>query len=141
MKLRQVRAVVSAVVAMLLTMSAMAQEPIAGGRPASTMSRPMGLTMVPVARHPEEPYAFPYSCYRLGRCSGYDLHRFRGRPNRLTRLAPAAPAESSELPSSIDYIWVFVPVVPEENIVPKYRAASQVRDEHRGVGRPIDDAD
>ena len=31
----------------------------------------------------------PASCYRIGRCSAYDLYRFRDRPNRLTRLARA----------------------------------------------------
>ena len=85
--------------------------------------------------------AVPYSCYRIGRCSAYDLYYFRDRPNRLTRLAPEAPAESVESPPSIHYQWFFVPVTPEENILPKYRTASQVRDEYRAVGRPIDGPD
>jgi hypothetical protein len=139
MKLQQVAVVVSAIVGMLSTTSATAQEPIASGQPASAAGLPMmGLTMVPIARYPDETYAFAYSCYRIGRCSAYDLYRFRDRPNRLTRLAPAAPAVSDGLPSSIDYVWVFVPVTTEENILPEYRAASQVRDEFRAVSRLID---
>ena len=140
MKRLPVRVFVSAVVELLLTMSAFAQEPIAGEHIAST-SRPMELTMMPVARDPDETYVAPYACYRLGRCSAYDLYRYRYRPNRLTRLAPAAPAESDDLAASSDYVWFFVPVTPEENILPKYRAASQVREEHRAVSRPIDDPD
>jgi len=138
MKLRQVRVVVAAVTGMLLTMSAIAQEPIAEGQPASLRAGPMGLTTVPVVRYPDETYPVPYSCYRLGRCSAYDLYRFRDRPNRLTRLAPAAPTDSDDVPSSIDYVWVFVPVTAEENVRPQYQAASQVRDEYRAVSRPIE---
>ena len=98
-------------------------------------TRSMDLTMMPVVRYPDETYALPYSCYRIRRCSAYDIYLFRDRPNRLTRLAPEAPIETP----SIDYLWFFVQVTPEENILPKYRAVSQVRDEHRAVSRPIDD--
>ena len=79
----------------------------------------------------------PASCYRIGRCSAYDLYLFRDRPNRLTRLAPQAPPEGGAR-LAIHYSWVLVPVTPEENILPKYRTASQVRDEYGAVGRPID---
>ena len=81
--------------------------------------------MVRVVPYPDEIYglpgvapAVPYSCYRIGRCSAFDLYRFRDRPNRLTRLAPEAPTESDALPPSILYQWFFVPVTPEENILP-----------------------
>ena len=94
--------------------------------------------MVRVVPHLDEMYALPSdappSCYRIGRCSAQDLYRFRDRPNRLTRLAPEAPPA----PSSIQYQWFLVPVTPEENIVPRYRTASQLRDEYRAVGSPID---
>ena len=83
----------------------------------------------------------PASCYRIGRCSLYDLYRFRDRPNRLTRLAPEAPPEGGARLPSIHYLWVLVPVTPEENILPKYRTASQVRDEYHAVGTPIDEPD
>jgi hypothetical protein len=125
----------------LLTVSAMAREPIAPAEAGSTAGRAMELTMMPVVRYADDTYEFPYSCYRLGRCSAYDLYQFRDRPNRLTRLAPAAPAQSDEQLSPIDYAWFFVQVTPEENILPKYRAASQVRDEHRAVSRPFAEAD
>jgi hypothetical protein len=99
-----------------------------------------------IVPYPDEKYtpsgvapAVPYaSCYRVGRCSADDLYRFRDRPNRLTRLAPEAPPETVTWPASVQYIWFFVPVTPEEDILPKYRTASQVRDEYRAVGRPID---
>ena len=94
--------------------------------------------MVRVVPHLDEMYALPAdappSCYRIGRCSVQDLYRFRNRPNRLTRLAPEAP----QAPSSIQYQWFLVPVTPEENIVQRYRTASQLRDEYRAVGSPID---
>jgi len=97
--------------------------------------------MMRVFPYPDEMYslpgvapAVPYACYRVGRCSAYDLYRFRDRPNRLTRLAPEPPPE----PPSSRYVWLLVPVTPEENILPKYRTSSQVRDAYRTVGRPID---
>ncbi len=101
--------------------------------------------MMRVVPYPDEMYplpgvapAVPFSCYRIGRCSAYDLYRFRDRPNRLTRLAPETPTESDAVPPSVHYVWFFAPVTPEENILPKYRTASQVRDEYRAAGRPID---
>src|SRR4029453_5711659 len=129
-------------VAMLLSMWAAAQGPIASDQPASVSGPPLGATMMRVVPYPYEMYmlpgaapAVPYQLgCRVGRCSAYDLYRFRDRPNRLTRLAPEAPPER---PSSIYYQWFLVPVTPQENILPKYRAASQIRDEYRGVGRPI----
>lgn len=145
--MKTIRAAVAGAVGMLLSMSAAAQGPIASGRPASVGGPFIEPTMMRVAPYPDDTYTFPgvapavpYSCYRVGRCSSYDLYRFRDRPNRLTRLAPEAPPESIAPAPSIDYLWVFVPVTPEENILPKYRTASQVRDEHHAVGRPIDDA-
>ena len=102
-------------------------------------------TMMRVVPYPDEMYtlsgapARPYaSCYRVGRCSANDLYRFRDRPNRLTRLAPEAPPESVAWPPSVRYMWFLAPVTPEENILPKHRTASQIRDEYRAVGRPID---
>ena len=92
--------------------------------------------MVWVLPYVDETDAVPYSCYRFRRCSAYDLYYFRDRPNRLARLAPEPPTEGAELLPSI--AWVFVPVTPEENILPSYRAASQIRDEYRTVGKPIE---
>jgi hypothetical protein len=143
--MKTIRAVVPGAVGMLLSISAAAQGPIASDQPAFVTGRPMGPTMMRVVPYPDEMYtlpgvapAFPYSCYRIGRCTAYDLYRFRDRPNRLTRLAPEAPTESDALPPPSHYLWVFVPVTPEENILPKYRTASQVRVEYRAVSRPID---
>lgn len=141
-----IRAILPGAVGVLLSMSAAAQGLIASDQPVSVTGPPMEPTMMRVVPYPDEMYtlpgvapAVPYaSCYRVGRCSAYDLYRFRDRPNRLTRLAPEAPPESVVRPPSIQYLWFLVPVTPEENILPKYRTASQVRDEHRAVGRPID---
>jgi hypothetical protein len=143
--MKALRAVLPGAVGVLLSMSAAAQGPIASDQPASVAGPPMEPTMMRVVPYPDEMYALPgvapavpYAwCYRIGRCSAYDLYRFRDRPNRLTRLAPAPP-ESVAAPASIQYRWFLVPVTPEENILPKYRTASQVRDEYRAVGRPID---
>jgi hypothetical protein len=131
--------------AVLVSMSAAAQGLTASDQPASVAGPPIGPTMLRVVPYPDQMYALPgvapavpyASCYRVGRCSAYDLYRFRDRPNRLTRLAPEAPPESVG-PASIPYLWSLVPAIPEENILPQYRAASQVRDEYRAVGRPID---
>ena len=141
--MKTIRAVVPGAVAMLLWMSAAAQGPIAADQPASVTGPSLGVTMMPVVPYPYEMYPLPgaapetpyASCYRVGRCSAYDLYRFRDRPNRLTRLAPEAPPERAP---SIHYLWFLVPVTPEENILPKYRTSSQIRDEYRAVGRPID---
>lgn len=130
----------------LFSTSVVAQEPIASAPPAAF---PIGSTMMWLVPYPEEMYVpagaapeVPYaSCYRVGRCSAYDLYRFRDRPNRLARLAPEAPQESAAWPATITYRWVLVPATPEENIVPQYRAASQVRDEYRAVGTPLDRTD
>jgi len=143
---KTIRAVVPGAIGLLLSMSAAAQGLIASGQPASVNDPSMEPTMMRVAPYPDEMYAppgaaagVPYaSCYRIGRCSAYDLYRFRDRPNRLTRLAPEAPPEIVIRPLSIEYVWALVPVTPEENILPKYRTASQVRDEYRAVGRPVD---
>jgi hypothetical protein len=132
--------------AVLVSMSAVAQGLTAFDQPASVAGPPIGPTMLRVVPYPDQMYALPgvapavpyASCYRVGRCSAYDLYRFRDRPNRLTRLAPEAVPQSVAGRASIPYLWFLVPATPEENIVPKYRAASQVRDEYRAVGRPID---
>jgi hypothetical protein len=142
MKLWQLRAVVPGAVAMLLSMSAVEQGSVASDQPAPATSLSFQPTMMRVVPYPDETstvpgITVPYSCYRVGRCSAYDLYYFRDRPNRLTRLAPEAPAESVELPP-FSYQWVFVPVTSEENILPRYRTASQVRDEYRAVGRRLD---
>ena len=143
--MKTIRAVVPGAVGMLLAMSAAAQGPIASDQPASITGPAMEATMMRVLPYSGGMYRtlpgvapeFPYpSCYRVGRCSAYDLYRFRDRPNRLTRLAPEAPPEGVERPFSIHYLWFLVPVTPVENILPKYRTASQVRDEYRTVGRP-----
>ena len=98
--------------------------------------------MMRVVPYPDEMLAGdgPASCYRIGRCSAYDLYFFRDRPNRLTRLAPQAPPQGGA-PPAIQYQWVLAPVTPEENILPKYRTASRIRDEYRAVGTPIDGPD
>ena len=92
-----------------------------------------GITLPEIA--PGVPYA---SCYRVGRCSLLDLYRFRDRPNRLTRLAPEAPSDTSAGNGWNSYQWVLVPTTPDENVVPRYQGASRVRAEYRTVGVPID---
>ena len=144
--MKTIRAIVPGAVWMLLSMSAAAQGPIASDQPVSSTGPVMEPTMMRVVPYPDEMYplpgvapAVPYSCYRIGRCSAYDLYRFRDRPNRLTRLSPEAPLQTIALPASKYYLWVFVPITPEENILPEYQTASQVRDEYHAVGRRIDD--
>jgi len=127
-----VRGIFPGVVGMLISTSAATQGGISSAEPASRFGPPFEPTMIRVVRYPEEMYKVP-SCYRIGRCSAYDLYRFRDRPNWLTRLAPEAPAE----PPSIHYVWYLVPVTPAENILPKYRAASVVRDEYSAVGEAL----
>ena len=141
-----IRAILPGAVGVLLSMSAAAQGLIASDQPTFVTGPPVEPTMTRVVPYADEMYtlsgvapAYP-SCYRIGRCSANDLYRFRDRPNRLTRLAPEAPPESVAWSASVRYMWVLVPVTPEENIRPKYRTASQVRDEYRAVGRPIDDS-
>jgi hypothetical protein len=144
--IKTIRAILPGVVGVLISMSAAAEGSIASDLPAFVIGPTVEPTMMRVVPYPDETYmlsgaapAVPYaSCYRVGRCSANDLYRFRDRPNRLTRLAPEAPPESVAWPASVRYMLFFVPVTPEENILPKYRTASQVRDEYRAVGRPID---
>jgi hypothetical protein len=128
----------------LLAGSAAAQSIIARDQP-TIVGTPLGPTIMWVVPYRSEVHGPPdvapgaaYSCYRIGRCSAYDLYRFRDHPNRLTRLAPAAPRESGMEMPSMPFLRYLVPVTPDENITPQFRAASQVRDEYRAVGRPID---
>ena len=144
--MKTIGAILLGAVAVMLAMSIAAQGLISSDQPTSITGAAMEPTMMRVVPYPDEMYtqsgvapAVPYaSCYRVGRCSAYDLYRFRDRPNRLTRLAPEAPPENVAWPASVRYMWFLVPVTPEENILPKYRTASQVRNEYRAVGRPID---
>jgi hypothetical protein len=128
----------------LLSTAVTAQGLIASDQSAYEASPPIGTTMMQVVPYPYGMYALPDaepavpSCYRIGRCSAHDLYRFRDRPNWLTRLAPEAPRERVAEVVWIPYRWFLVPPTPEENILPRYRAASQVRDEYRAVSRPID---
>src|SRR5688572_5503158 len=82
-----IRAAVLGAVGMLLSMSVAAQGPIASDPPASVTGpsiEPTARRVVPYADEmPGVAPAVPYSCYRVGRCSAYDLYRFRDRPNRL----------------------------------------------------------
>lgn len=132
------RTVIHVAVASVLSLAASAQESLTLERPGSFADARTEPTLIQVAPYLDETHALPAdapaSCYRIGRCSAYDLWRFRDRPNRLTRLAPEAP---DARPPSI-YLWYLVPVTPEENILPKYRSASQIRDEYRALGAPID---
>jgi hypothetical protein len=120
----------------------MGQVPIASQRPAYLPGAPAEPTLMRVVPYPDEAHTLPGdsppSCYRIGRCSAYDLYRFRDRPNRLTRLAPEAPPEGAARPPSVLYVWLYAPVTPEENILPGYRTASQIRDEYRAAGKPIE---
>ena len=144
--MKTIRTILPGAVGVLLSMSAATQGLVASDQPTSVTGPPVEPTMMRVVPYPDEMYTqsgvapgVPYaSCYRIGRCSANDLYRFRDRPNRLTRLAPEAPPESVAWPASVRYMWFLVPVTLEENILPEYRTASQVRDEYRAVGRPID---
>lgn len=75
------------------------------------------------------------SCYRFGRCSLRDLEVFRDRPNRIDRLAPAAPDGAArvqvEPPRRVE-----VEPTSVENIRPEYRGASVPREEFEQSGRP-----
>ena len=105
--MKTIRGAIPGALAMLLSMPAAAQGPIAPDQPPLNTGGPfLEPTMMRVVRYPDEMLApsFQYSCYRIGRCSAYDLDRFRDRPNRLTRLAPEAPAETVALPRSIRYL-------------------------------------
>ena len=137
------------VVGVLLSTLATAQGFIGFDQPTSFIGPRAEPMMMPVVPYADEAYpqsgvapTLPYaSCYRMGRCSLNDLYRFRDRPDRLTRLAPQAPPESAPWAPSVQHMWSLVPVTPEENILPAYRTASQVRDEYRAVSRPIEDRD
>jgi len=131
---------------MLVSMSAISQGPVASDPMATASNPPLALTMLQVVPYPHEnitlreiapgvPYA---SCYRVGRCSLLDLYRFKDRPNRLTRLAPEAPSETGGGNGGNSYHWVLVPTTPDENVLPRYLGAGQVRAEYRSVGMPID---
>jgi len=135
-----IRVVVTHAMGVMLSMSAAAQGVIASDQPTPVIDASMEPTMMRVIAYPDEMYTAPEvpSCYRVGRCSAYDLYRFRDRPNRLTRLAPQAPPEGVMRSPSIEYLWILAPATPEENILPKYRTASKVRDEYRAFGKPID---
>ena len=142
--LTTLRAILPGLMAILLSASASAQDPSPPDRlSVMTVPRSMAPTLMQIAPDTDETYTpygigVPYpSCYRMRRCSAYDVYNFRDRPNRLTRLAPEAPTEADASDGSVSYVWLFVPVTPEESIVPKYRTASQVREEHRDVGKPI----
>jgi hypothetical protein len=130
-------------VAGVLSSSPAAQGETAIIHPPLAVARSFEPTMMRVVPYPDDSYALPavepYSCYRFRRCSVYDLYYHGDRPNWLTRLAPQPPAESVEPPASTQYQWFFVPVTPEKNILPKYWTASQVRDEYRAVGRPLEE--
>ena len=131
---------------MLLAVSAMSQETVASDPLDTASDFPLGLTMMQVVPYPHEAITLPEiapgvpyaSCYRIGRCSLLDLYRFRVRPNRLTRLAPETPLDSGAGNSWNSYRWVLVPITPDEDILPRYRRAGQVRPEYRTVGMPID---
>lgn len=130
--------VVPGAVGLLISMSSAAQAPT----PPTVVTRhsfePTMMRAEPYLDQLDDMPRFePYSCYRARRCSLQDLYYFADRPNRLTRLAPEAQEESVGLQSSMPYTWVFIPVTPEKNILPKYRSASQVRDEYRSIGTPL----
>ena len=74
------------------------------------------------------------ACLRVGRCTTLDVYLFQGQVNRLQRLAPIPPPqEASWFPHARPRP---VPPTPEQDIVPEYRSASQVRSEYVDVGRP-----
>jgi hypothetical protein len=131
---------------MLLSTSAMSEGSVASDPLATASDSPVGPAMmqsVPYLHEdislPEIAPGVPYaSCYRIGRCSALDLYRFRARPNRLTRLAPEAPSNTVSGNGWSPYGWVLIPITPDENILPRYRDAGQVRAEYRNVGMPID---
>jgi hypothetical protein len=75
------------------------------------------------------------SCYRFGRCSLRDLERFRDRPYRLDRLAPAAPDGGPRIEREAPGRANVAPT-PDENIRPEYRGASVPRTEFEASGRP-----
>src|SRR5262245_43573817 len=118
------------IVGMVVAMTVAAQDLTASESPAPQASYSMAPAMARLVLGSDEIYtplgaesAVP-SCYRIGRCSALDLYRFRDRPNRLLRLAPETPLR----PPATEYIWILLPATPAENIIPKFQAASQVRE-------------
>ncbi len=100
------------------------------------------VVLVPLYPDPYGVYADPLrftdelpSCYRFGRCTLRDLERFRDRPNRLDRLAPAVPAGAPHAGSAPPSRAAVAPT-PEENIRPEYRGASVPRAEFSESGKP-----
>jgi len=75
------------------------------------------------------------SCYRFGRCSLRDLERFRDRPHRLERLAPAAPGSAPRAERQPPSRAAVEPT-PQENIRPEFRGASVPRAEFSESGKP-----
>jgi hypothetical protein len=76
------------------------------------------------------------SCYRFGRCSAFELHLFRDRPDRFERLAPAVPP--GDVPPPVHMRNVFPPDItrtPDENIVPEYRGKSLPREDYSESGK------
>ncbi len=84
---------------------------------------------------PRSPETWP-SCYRYGRCSPAEMAAYRYRVERLERLAPAAPPDTSVQHQP----GPFVPPPPtaEQDIRPEFRGSSVVKEEYRESGRPID---
>jgi hypothetical protein len=104
--------------------------------------------IAPIVLVPFYPYPYGYlvpdplrfteslpSCYRFGRCSLRDLERFRDRPHRLARLAPAAPDGAPDAGSERPNRGEVAPT-PEQNIRPEYRGASLPRAEFSESGTP-----
>jgi hypothetical protein len=110
------------------------------------------VVLVPLYPYPYGVYPDPLrfsdelpSCYRFGRCTLRDLELFRDRPNRLDRLAPAAPGlkppAAGAAPPFTGGQWeppsrAAVQPTPEENIRPEYRGASVPRAEFSESGKP-----
>lgn len=103
---------------------------------------PPSLVVVPsysygAYRSPAPLAADPPPCLRFGRCSAFELYLFRDRPERLERLAPAAPP--SGFPPAVQMRNVFPPDVtrtPDENILPEYRGKSLPREDYSESGKP-----
>ena len=91
------RAVVHGAVGML-AMSAAAQIAVASDQPVSVTEPPTEPTMMRIVPYPDELQALlgyaPASCYRIGRCSAYDLYRFRD-----SRAASSGGASGASLVS------------------------------------------
>jgi hypothetical protein len=126
-----------------LALRAEAQVAVGGVGPRYGVYPGAPVVVVPLTSYPYGGYVYPDplrftdelpSCYRFGRCSLRDLERFRDRPYRLDRMAPAAPEgprRERETPGRAN-----VAPTPEENIRPEYRGASVPRAEFEASGRP-----